>query len=277
MKKISIISPVFENVNRISETMSGLIDFFKDKYEFEVFYYHTADLPENLLVDSRFTFFKVDKKKSHDDCVTDGFEKATGDCVIVADLNNIECKDYILKMLVEWENKAQIVMFKRDKRSLNFWQKIGNFFKGIGRALARMLMSFANLNKSFQAEKTFQLFSKNVVELIKQFPNKNYYLRNFDCWVDFRVSVVYINKNLKVKRKQKKSVPSLWAFIVSTVLFAGLLATLILTTNLIPEINRKMFVFIGVAILAVFVIYSFYNLFKYAIYRMTNLKGNYKD
>ena len=158
MKKISIISPVFENVNRISETITGIIDFFKDKYEFEVFYYHTVELPENLIKDARFIFTRVDKKKSHDDCITDGFDKATGDCVIVADLNNVEYKDYLLKMLVEWENKAQIVLLKRDKASMSFWQKIGNFFAGIGRKIAKMFTGFANLSKSFEAEKTFQLF-----------------------------------------------------------------------------------------------------------------------
>ena len=277
MKKVSIISPVFENVNRISETISGLIDFFKDKYEFEVFYYHTVDLPENLIKDSRFVFNKVDKKMSHDDCVTDGFEKSTGDCVVVADLNNVDYKEYLLKMLVEWENKAQIVLLKRDKASMNFWQKVGNFFAGIGRKIARMFTGFANLSKSFDAEKTFQLFSNNVVELIKQFPKKNYYLRNFDCWVDFRVSVVYINTKVKVKRKQKKSVGSLWGFVASTVLFAGLLTAMILTSNLIPEANKGMFVLVGIALLIAFATVSVYNLFKYVVYRLTNLKGGYKD
>ncbi len=276
MKKVSIISPVFENVNRISETVTGLIEFFKDKYEFEVFYYHSIDLPENLMTDARFIYTKVDKNISHDDCVLDGFEKASGNCVIVADLNNVEYKDYLLKLLVEWESKAQIVFVKRDKKSFNFWQKIGNFFAEIGRKIGNMFLGFAGLSKKFGAENSFQLFASNVVELIKQFPEKNYYLRNFDCWVDFRVSVIYTKSKLSVKRRQKKSTGSLWGFIVSTLLFGGLLTAIILTNKLITEANRSMFFIVGTGLLVVFGLFGIFNLYRYVIYRMTNLKSQKK-
>lgn len=275
MNKISIISPVFENVNRISETMSSLIDFFKDKYEFEVMYYHTAELPQGLTEDPRFTFNKVDKKKSHDDCVTDGFQKATGDAVIVADLDNVNYQDYIRQLLIEWENKAQIVLLKKQAPK-GFWHNIGSFFVKVGHCISNMFTGVVNLSKDFRAMRTFQLFARNVVEVINEFPEKNYYLRNFDCWVDFRVTIVYIDKKIKVKRKQKKSTADLWTSLVSTLLFAGVLVAMILLQGKVPEANRLMFNVLGVGLACVFFILALWGMVSYIVYRKTNLTRKFR-
>lgn len=256
--------------------MSGLIDFFKDKYQFEVFYYHTVELPQGITEDPKFIFSKIDKNKSHDDCVTDGFEKATGDAVIVADLNNVNYQDYIRQLLIEWENKAQIVLMKKEKQKKNFWQKIGSFFVKIGHAISNMFTSFANLSKDFRAMRTFQLFARNVADVIKEFPEKNYYLRNFDCWVDFRVTIVYIDKKIKVTRKQKKSTADLWSFIVSSLLLCGTVVSLMLFANKIPEANRLIFTVLGIGLACAFFILAMFGLFSYVVYRKTNLAHKYR-
>lgn len=272
MKKISIISPVFENVNRISQTMSGLIDFFNDKYEFEVFYYHSVDLPENLLSDARFLFTKTTPKQSHDDCVVDGFERATGDCVIVADLNNVDYKDYLLKLLIEWENNAQIVLVKHDEKKLNFFQKIGKLFVKLTHKIQDLFMSMAGLAKDFRAARTFQLFARNVVEVIKEFPEKNYYLRNFDCWVDFRVSVLKSKQKIKVKRRQQTVNSDFYCFLGSTLLFLGLLFAVIFTAGKITQDKRAMFVLLGIGLMLFFAIFGVYNFYHWQIFKLANIR-----
>ena len=272
MKKVSIISPVFENVHRISQTMSGLIDFFKDKYEFEVFYYHSAELPENLINDSRFMFIKTKPKQSHDDCVVEGFEKATGDCVIVADLNNIEYKEYLLKLLIEWENNAQIVLVKRDDSKLNFFQKIGRMFVKLGHKIQDLFMSVAGLSKDFRVARTFQLFARNVVEVIKEFPEKNYYLRNFDCWVDFRVSVLKSKEKIKVKRKQQVINSDFYCFLGSALLFLGTLLAVIFTASKIATDKRAMYLLMGIGLMLFFIVFGVYNFYHWQIFKLTNMR-----
>ena len=272
MKKVSIISPVFENVNRISQTMTGLIEFFNEKYEFEVFYYHSAELPQNRIEDPRFIFIKTEPKQSHDDCVKDGFEKATGDCVIVADLDNVEHKDYLLKLLIEWENNAQIVLVKKDKGKQNFFQKIGGLFVKLAHKIQDVVMSIAGLSKDFRALRTFQLFARNVVEVIKEFPEKNYYLRNFDCWVDFRVSVLKTKSKVKVNRRQKKVNSDFYCCFASTLLLLGMLATVIFTSGLIPQDKRGMFILLGIGLMLVFLVFGLYNFYHWFVYRLTNIR-----
>ena len=277
MKKVSIISPVFENVNRISQTMSGLIEFFRDKYEFEVFYYYSKNLPQNLVEDSRFMFIQTKPKQSHDDCVTDGFERATGDCVIVADLDNVEHKDYLLKLLIEWENNAQIVLVKKDEKKLNFFQKIGNLFVKLGHKIQDMIIGIAGLSKDFRALRTFQLFARNVVEVIKEFPEKNYYLRNYDCWVDFRVSVLKTKSKVKVKRRQPAVNSDFYCFFGSTFLFLGMLFAVIFAVGKIAQDKRSMFVLMGVGLMLVFVVFGLYNFYHWIIYKLTNIRKVKKE
>ena len=272
MKKVSIISPVFDNLNRLGQTINGLTEFFKDKYDFEVLYYYSGELPKDAPSDSHFMFYKIEKNQSFDDCVTDGFAKANGNCVIVADLNDLNYEDFILKLLVEWENKAQIVLIKKEKKKQNIFQKIGGLFAKMFRKLGDFLIGIAGLNKDFRAMRTFQLFAENVVEVIKEFPQKNYYLRNFDCWVDFRVTVLYSNQIVKVKKHERRSNKYSAFSCISFFLCLAMLFVLIFTSNLIKPENRSMYMLIGIGLMVVFAVIGFYNLFKWFIFKKTKIK-----
>ncbi len=277
MKKISIISPVFKNTQKLEDNLKELDELFKDKYEYEVLYYHSEVLPKNLQSDSRFKFVQLEKKMSFDDCVTDGFEKANGNCIIVADLNDVNYKDYITKLIVAWENNAQVVLIKHKRRRPSIFQKLGSFFAEFGRKISNGLLSIVGLGKDFGAMRNFQLFNENVVSVIKEFPKKNYYLRNFDCWVDYRVTVLYTDNKIKVKNHRKSVNANFYYFISSLALFLGLLFTEIFVSGSIDVANRSMFVLIGVALMVVFVSFSLYHLYKWFIFLKTRLtsKTNY--
>ena len=276
MKKISIISPVFKNINKLSKNISELEELFKDKYDFEVLYYHSVDLPSDLK-NEHFKYYKIEKKQSFDDCVTDGFEKADGNCVVVADLDDINYKDYITKLVVAWENNAQIVLIKHKKQKPGFFGKIGEFFKGIGKKISNTLLSIVGLGKDFGAMRNFQLFNENVVAVIKEFPKKNYYLRNYDCWIDFRVTVLYTENKIKVKTHRNIANANFIYSMCSLALFLGLLFTVIFVSGSIDVSNRSMFVLIGVGLMVVSATFALYHLYKWYIFIKTRLtsKSNY--
>lgn len=274
MKKVSIIAPVFNKVNRIPETMHGLVDLFKDKYDFEVLYYYTGKLPANLDNDHRFNFFKVSKDVNFDDCATSGFEISTGDCVVVADLDNVNYKDYIIKLLVEWEAKAQVVLVKKQKKTDGFWHKIGNFFSNLCGKIYDLFIGSAGLNADFKAYRNFQLFSREVVDVIKEFPEKNYYLRNFDCWVDFRVSVLHTDEKIAVKNTKKVFNSDFICALSSFVLAICMILFVSLTTKFVNAQNKATFILIGIGVILALVIFSLYNFYYFLLERCTHLKQN---
>ena len=138
------------------------------------------------------------------------------------------------------------------------------------------MLGLVGLNKDFRAMRTFQLFSENVVEVIKEFPEKNYYLRNFDCWVDYRVTVLYVNSVQKVKRHEKVTNINFVMYVVAFSLFVALLFSTIFTAKLIAEASRSMYVLIAVALMIAFVSFGLYNLYKWFIFVKTRLTSNSK-
>ena len=276
MKKVSIISPVFENVTRVRQTMIELGDMFKNRYDFEVLYYHSAPLPEGVKTDGSFIFLDIQKGQSFDDCVTDGFERAKGNCVVVANLDNINYKDYILKLLVEWEKNAQVVLIKKRIEKPNIFEKIGRFFGKLFGKISDLLLSIVGLNKDFRGMRDFQLFSENVVEVIKEFPEKNYYLRNFDCWVDYRVTILWTEKATKVKRHERVWTKNFALFLSSFAFFLALLLTVIFTVELVDLSKRSTYLILGIGLMVVSVIFGVYNLYKWFVFRKTRLVSKKK-
>lgn len=273
MKKVCIISPVFDNIYRIPQTIAELDEFFKDKYNFEVLYYYSKPLPDSLPKDERFSFYKIKDGQSFDDCVTDGFEKCDANCVIVADLSNINYKDYLLKMLVQWENNSQIVFLKKDDTRNTFFKKIGGFFVDLWQKIYTFILGLAGLCKDLGGCRSFQLFSERVVAVIKEFPQKNCYLRNFECFVDYKTTYLYTTQILKTKKHNKIWTLDFILAVSSFFAFLALLLVVIFTAKLINGTNQTMYVLIGVGLMVACVAFGLLNLFRWFIYQKTNLKA----
>ena len=272
MKKVSIISPVYEKVQNLSDVINKLAEIFKDKYDYQVLCYYYGQLPGTLISDSHFVYYRIEDGQGYDDCVTDGFSKVDGDCVIVADVNNENYLEYLQNLLKEWENNAEIVLVKEEKKKLNFIQKVGKFFVNLFNKTEDAILSFSGLYKDTRVMKTFQLFTKNVAELIKEFPEKNYYMRNFDSWGDYRVAILRTKEVIKVERHDKVWTNDLiWAvssFGVSLVL----ILVLSLTANLIVPANRAMYVLIGIGLILASFLFGLRNFFFWFVYRKTRIK-----
>jgi hypothetical protein len=273
LKKISIISPIFENVNRIPESMRGVVELFKDKYDFEVFYYYQGLLPK-VDTDYRFNFIDVKDCKNFNECVTDGFARVTGDCVIVANLDDVDFKDFITKLVVEWEAKAQVVLVQKEKDN-SFWGKVKNFFVKIGRKMYDILLSLFGLSSDFHAFRNFQLFSREVVEVINAFPEKNYYLRNFDCWVDYRVSVLYSNKKVKVKNGSKVLNRDFGFFLSSMILMICTILLITLGSAQVDVGAKSTFMLIGISLCVALGGFGLFSLFRWVVNLKTKIEVEY--
>lgn len=271
MKKVSIISAVANNVKEIPHKMNEIIELFKDKYGFEVFCYYEGKLPKTLINDIRFNFINVPVNTKLDDCISAGFELATGDCVIVADINNKNYIEYIINLLAEWEAKAQIVLIKKEQKKTTFWQKIKNFFVNFKSKIYNFVIGFANLNYDFGAYRMFQLYTKEVANVINEFPEKNYYLRNFDCWVDFRVSILYTSEKIKVKNSQKFFNHDFVCFLSSMVISLATSLFVGFGYHKISAENQATFFLLGLGIIIASLSFGLYNLYLWFIQRKTHL------
>ena len=181
--------------------------------------------------------------------------------------------EYIQDLLLEWESRAEVVLTKyQDDKKLNFIQKVGRFFVNLFEKFQNWVLSVAGLTKDYKALRTFQLFDRNSSDLIKEFPAKNYYLRNFDNWKDYRVAVLKTKEDVKVDRHDKVWTPDL---IVSTVSFGVafvMILVLALTAGSVANSNRAMYTLIGIGLIIAAFLFGLRNLFFWFIFRKTRIK-----
>lgn len=271
MKKISIVAPIFQSRNRLGESVLALREIFKGRYDYQIICYYSGNIPTNVSADEHIKFVFVKDDYGFENCVRDGFEVADGDCVVVADLNSRNFKEYIVALVAKWESGSDVVLMQKDQNTQNFFEKCGNFFSKIFKKIGNWLLGLAGFNKDFDAMRTFQLFSDNVVEVIKAFPQKNYYLRNFDCWVDYKVSILYTKEVAKVTNTTKTLNTHFALGMASLALFVAMLFTVIFTANLVNANSRAIYVLIGSGLTIFFFIFAMYMLYKWFVFKKTKI------
>ena len=276
MKKVSIISPIYKNVQNLASKIDGLAEFFQDKYDYQVLCYYSGQIAGAVQKDKHFVYYRIEEGQTYDDCVRDGFSRADGDAIIVADINNEHYLEYIQNLLIEWEKNAEIVLVKREKESLGFFQKIGRFFVNLYKKMQDFVLSLFGYAKDYKAMRTFQLFDKNASELIKAFPQKNYYLRNFDCWQDYNVSVLRSAEDVAVDSHEKVWTKDLIVAVSSFGICAVLILVLALTAGLIENSGRAMYVLIGIGLILTMFLFGAKNFLAWFVGKKIKIKNEFK-
>ena len=273
MKKISFVSAI-NDFNFIVENMSDLNDLMNNKYNFEVFFVHDKYLPKELSSTRYYTFIQAPLNASYSDKLVLGFEQANGECVLIVDFKNKNWKDYVVKLLVEWENGASIVLTKNAVKKTNFWQKVKNFFEKIKNAVYNSILLILGFNKDLLCFDTFQLFSENVYTMIKNFPHKNRYLRNFDCWIDQTTTIIYTQEKINIDKELPHWSKNLTFFAVFASILAGFVVTMIFTYPFFKQQNAIFtYIVLSITILLLLLFLTSYFLVSDLIERRTGLKN----
>jgi dolichol-phosphate mannosyltransferase len=107
------------------------------------------------------------------------------DAVILMDADLQHPPSAIPQLVQQWESGHQIVTTQRKSIRYSMWREIGsNFFYF-------MLNNFSKLNIQQKAT-DFRLLDKQVVKVIKDFPERNRFFRGIIDWVGFKkTSIIF--------------------------------------------------------------------------------------
>ena len=257
MKKITIIAPFLFGQENLDQFSKKIAELARNKYDYKVICF-VPEEPKQF-DDEHFEFQKIDGSMNFDDCVTKGFESKIFDAVLVLDESQPNFEQIADEMLKKWENGADIVLAKNEK-------KIGLFKK-----LYSAILKIAKLDADFFANKNFGLFSKDVAKIIKSFPSKNYYLRNFDCWVDYKIAFVPDKMQSKAKTKLPVFNQYMVMFLCSMLVFLLSLTLVCALSTLVPAQNQSTFVLVGICLMVASICFGFYNLYLWLLRRKTRL------
>lgn len=260
MKTVTIISPN-TNFEGLKEIQKKLKSFFKEKYEYTAVFLHEKALPNGFNPSVTIRYIKVREGTSTNEQIAIGFEEVADDFVVICDFNNSNWQEYLTVLIAKWENGAKIVLMKYQREKLNFWQKIGDFFVKTGKLFYTGLLKLFGLGKDLFCINTFQVFDRDVADLIKNLPEKNSYLRNFDALINFETVVVTTKQEIKEQKQKFRWTKKL---IISTVLFGVFTLFMIMNIFLYPisKANGTSFTYTMLAITISFglLFFAFYYL-----------------
>ena len=116
----------------------------------------------------------------HQIAVTAGMDNALGDAVVVIDADLQDPPEVILKLIDKWEEGYEVVYAVRKERDGESW-----FKKWTASAFYRLIDKIADVRIPLDTG-DFRLYDRKVVNVMKQMPERNRFLRGMSSWVGFR-------------------------------------------------------------------------------------------
>ena len=194
MKKVSILIPVYneeEALDSLHEAWSPLLDnshpALKNRYEWEVILVNDGSRDQSLekireinRVDPRIGYVSLSRNFGKENAMLAGFDRCSGDCLIIMDADLQHPVDTIPEMLSEWEKGWEDVYGRRLSRG-----KESVFRKLFTKTY------YSLLNKSTRVDVLpdvgdFRLLDRKAVDAIKGLRETQRYTKGLYCWVGFR-------------------------------------------------------------------------------------------
>lgn len=116
----------------------------------------------------------------HQIAVTAGMDNTLGDAVIVIDSDLQDPPEVILKLIDKWKEGYEVVYAVRKERDGESW-----FKKWTASAFYRLIDKIADVRIPLDTG-DFRLYDRKVVNVMKQMPERNRFLRGMSSWVGFR-------------------------------------------------------------------------------------------
>lgn len=132
--------------------------------------------------DNRIRIISFSRNFGHAMAISAGIEYASGEAVVIIDGDLQDPPEVILKFLEKWEEGYPVVYGIRRKRKEWFGKRLAYWtFYRIFQKLA-----FASLTNTPLDAGDFCLMDRPVVEVIKNLPERNRFLRGLRSWTGFR-------------------------------------------------------------------------------------------
>lgn len=185
-KLISIVMPVFNEEHGLDNfyaQLSNVID--KLDYNFEIIFVNDGSTDNSLNVldsfykkDKRIKILDLSRNFGHQNALTAGIDMATGDAVILLDVDLEDNPKYIISFIDHWNEGYQVVYAKRSKRNVSVFKKFCfNIFHKINFIISSVDVGAAGI---------FCLMDHCVVKYMQEFREREKYIPGLRSWVGFK-------------------------------------------------------------------------------------------
>lgn len=210
--KISLVVPVFNEQEAVPIFYSEIRNYDALKsYKVEIVFVNdgSKDNTEKLIYeladqDPLILPLSFTRNFGKEAALMAGLNYATGDAVIPMDVDLQDPVEVLPELIREWENGADVVLAKRVDRSSDTFLK---------RETAKLFYQFNNIISDLKIEENvgdFRLLSREIVEHIKELPERNLFMKGILSWVGGKTVVVTYERAKRSAGQTKFNGWKLW-------------------------------------------------------------------
>jgi polyisoprenyl-phosphate glycosyltransferase len=188
--KLSVIIPMLNEQEIASKTYARLSNVLK-AYPHELIFIDDGSSDQTLEILKecietdpgplkRNRVISFSRNFGHQAAFSAGIEEAQGDCTVIIDGDLQDPPELILEMIKKWEEGYQVVYAQRRKREGE------SLFKLVtAKVFYRILNSLTSIAIPTDTG-DFRLMDSQVVNHLRQLPERSRFLRGLVCWVGFK-------------------------------------------------------------------------------------------
>lgn len=195
--EISIVVPVYneeKSIRLMYDRLCKSIGSFTQN--FEIIYVNDGSRDNSFLElvklskeDDRVFYINFSRNFGHQIAVTAGLDKTRGKAVVIIDGDLQDPPEVIPEMYFTHKEGYEVVYGQRAKRKGESW-----FKKITAKYFYRILKSITNVNIPVDTG-DFRLIDRQIVDLLKQMPEQNKFLRGQIAWLGFRQTSVTFERD----------------------------------------------------------------------------------
>ena len=189
---ITVIIPVYneeDNINMLHERLKSVLEQLTEKYEMIFINDGSKDnsMPMIRALSKKFPevrYIDFSRNFGHQVAVTAGLDKANGDAVVIIDADLQDPPELIIDMYKKMDEGFQVVYAKRKQR------KGESLFKlWTAKVFYRILSKITSISIPVDTG-DFRIMDRKIVDILKEMPEKNKYLRGQISWIGFNQTYV---------------------------------------------------------------------------------------
>ena len=189
---ISVIIPVYneeENVQSLYQRLSSVMQDLNVSYE--LIFINDGSKDNSLVLikllakkHSEVKYIDFSRNFGHQVAVTAGLDKTKGDTIVIIDADLQDPPELIGEMYEKWKEGYEVVYAKRKTRTGESFLKLWT-----AKIFYRILGKLTSISIPVDTG-DFRLVDKKIVEVLREMPEKNKFLRGQISWIGFNQTFV---------------------------------------------------------------------------------------
>ena len=147
--------------------------------------------------DPRVVLVRLSRNFGHQIAVSAGVDAARGQAIVLMDADLQDPPEVVPQMLALWRKGFDVVYGRRTRRSGESW-----FKKATAAAFYRLIRKMTSIDIPADVG-DFRLMSRRVVDVLKQFQERNRFVRGMVAWIGFRQTAIDYQRQVRASGETK--------------------------------------------------------------------------